>query len=121
MHELPVTESILEVVLESAHKAGARRITAINLVIGDLTSIVDDSIQFYFDILSKETIAEGADLSFQRQPAKAVCLDCGHQFEVGPPLVPICPACSSVRLQVTGGKEFFVESIEVNDDSDSRS
>jgi hydrogenase nickel incorporation protein HypA/HybF len=118
MHELPVTQGILEVALEAAHKAGARRITAINLLVGDLTSIVDDSVQFYFDILSRGTIAEGAALRFQRQPAIAACAECGAQVAVSPPLLPFCPICGSPRLTITGGTEFRVESIEVdNEDS----
>lgn len=105
--------------METAQQNRARRITAINLIIGDLGSIVDDSIQFYFDILSRDTLAEGAKLNFRREPATATCLDCGHQFTVSIPLMPVCPACDSVRLQVIGGREFYVESIEV-DDEDSR-
>ena len=119
MHELPVTESILGVVLEAAQKSKARRVIAIDLVIGELASIVDDSVQFYFDILSRNTLAEGATLRFQREPGRANCSDCGHQFGVIPPLSPLCPACGSVRLQVTGGRQFFVESIEVNDEDPS--
>jgi hypothetical protein len=53
MHELPVTEGILAVVLVAARTHHASRITTIDLVIGELGSIVDDSIQFYFDLLSR--------------------------------------------------------------------
>jgi len=102
-------------VLEAAEKAGARRVTAINLVIGDLTSIMDESVQFYFDFLSRETPAQGAQLNFKRESAQATCLDCGHEFEVGAPLMALCPACEGVRLRITGGREFFIESIEVED------
>jgi hydrogenase nickel incorporation protein HypA/HybF len=121
MHELPVTQGILKVALEAAQEAHAQRIAAIDLVIGDMSSIVDDSVQFYFDILSKGTLAEGAVLRFRRIAATATCFDCGHQFTVSAPLLAFCPACEGVRLQVTGGKEFYVESIEVDHDNEDTS
>ncbi len=117
MHELPITQSILNIAVTTAQQHGGGRVTAINLVIGDMTSIVDDSVQFYFDILSKDTLAAGATLNFRREPATAACLDCQHETSVKPPLMPFCPQCGSVRLHVTGGKEFFIDSIELDDGS----
>jgi hydrogenase nickel incorporation protein HypA/HybF len=119
MHELAITESILSIAVDAAEQAKAGRITAINILIGDLSSIVDDSVQFYFDLLSQGTVADGAVLQFRREHATAACAECGHRFEVSPPLMPLCPACGSLRLEVTGGRGFSVDSIEVNDE-DSR-
>lgn len=116
MHELPVTEGILQVAIEAAREAGAGRITGIDLVVGELSSIVDDSVQFYFDILSKGTAAEGAELHFRREPARVDCLDCGFVGEIAPPLQPWCPSCGGTRLRVTGSQELLVESIEVEDE-----
>jgi hydrogenase nickel incorporation protein HypA/HybF len=113
MHELPITESILKIATDAA---AGRRITTIHLVVGELSSIVDDSVQFYFDMLSKGTVAEGAALDFERRPATVTCRDCGERSDVRAPLPSSCPHCGSVKLQVTGGRELRVDSIEVNDD-----
>jgi hydrogenase nickel incorporation protein HypA/HybF len=113
MHELAVTESILGIVSKHAAGAGARRVTAVHLTIGELTGFVDDSIQFYFDFLSKDTLAEGAKLTFRRVPARARCHQCSQEFEPGPGSLWTCPACGAIGGDVVGGREFFVDSIEV--------
>jgi hydrogenase nickel incorporation protein HypA/HybF len=114
LHELSITQGILDIALDAARNAGLTRVTAIRLVVGDLASVVDDSVQFYFDILSKGTAAEGASLSFERRPATLACGECGHTFTTRPPLMPTCPACGAARLRVTGGRELRVESIEAD-------
>ena len=83
MHELPITQSILEIVLDHARRAGGGRITGINLVIGELSNVVDDCIQFYWDAISEGTPAEGALLHFERIPLRLECRDCEMVFEGG--------------------------------------
>ncbi|MFC2013608.1 hydrogenase maturation nickel metallochaperone HypA [Chloroflexota bacterium] len=73
MHELSVTQSILDIALEKAEEAQASRVIRINLVIGELSSIIDDCIQFYFDFLSSDSMANGATLSFTRIPIQVCC------------------------------------------------
>jgi len=112
MHELPITQSILEISLRHAQQAGAKRITDLHLVIGQLSYVVDDSVQFYWDMIAKDTIAEGARLHFQRVPAEFLCLDCSHRYPAdGENLA--CPDCGSTHVKVASGDEFRLESIDV--------
>lgn len=111
---------MLDVALEAAANAGAERILEIHLVIGDLTTMVDDSVQFYFDLMSEGTAAEGAILVFRREGGRLSCADCGLDAEVTPPLPHVCPRCEGLALTVTGGQRFMVESIEVDDPVDLR-
>ena len=117
MHELPATQGVLQVALDAAAGAGARRVLAVDLVVGELTSMVDESVQFYFDLLSRDTAAAGARLRFRREPATAECARCGVRTPVRPPLSPVCAGCGARALHVSGGQDFFVESIEVADES----
>jgi hydrogenase nickel incorporation protein HypA/HybF len=113
MHELAVTESILDIAMRHAEQAGARRIVAINLVIGDLTGFVDDSIQFYFDFLSKDTIAQSAQLNIERVAARVRCSACGAEYAPPDSRIWTCPECDALGGAVIGGREFSVVSIEV--------
>ncbi len=112
MHELPITEQIIKVVLEHARRADARRVLQVNLVIGDLTSFVDESIQFYFDFLARGTEAEGAVLNIRRIPAHVRCSSCAGEF--APDGVDWrCPRCGNLGGDVLAGRESYIESIEV--------
>jgi len=112
MHELSITQGILDIALRHAEQANAHRITHLNLVIGELSSIVDDSIRFYWDIVSRETMAEGATLHFERVPATLRCLGCGLTFPLDHRDY-LCPHCGDRQVVVVAGDDFRLESIEV--------
>lgn len=114
MHELMVTESLLEIAVRHAQEAGAGRITDLYLVIGELSSVIDDSVQFYWDIVSEGTLAEGATLHFRRIPAEMACQECGEIYD--PKANLTCPACASSNVHIVSGQEFYLEAIEVNSD-----
>ena len=112
MHELAVTESILTIATEHAARAQARQVTHLYLTIGQLASIVDDSVQFYWDTLSQGTVCEGSQLHFERIPAKLTCQDCGTSYTLDDELI-LCPNCNSSRVRVVAGEEFQLKSIDV--------
>jgi hydrogenase nickel incorporation protein HypA/HybF len=112
MHELPISQSILDISLRHAQQAGATRITDLYLVIGKLSYVVDDSIQFYWEMIAKDTMAEGARLHFRRIPVEFLCLDCSNRY-VPDDETLACPHCQSTRVKVASGDEFRLESIEV--------
>jgi hydrogenase nickel incorporation protein HypA/HybF len=112
MHELSVTESILEIALRHARQAGAARISALHLTIGDLASIVDESVQFYWDIISQDTIASGAQLIFERIPAQMSCQSCGLEFEPEREQLS-CPRCHGYQLKLLRGDEFTLSAMDI--------
>jgi hydrogenase nickel incorporation protein HypA/HybF len=112
MHEMAVTESILRITLDHAERAKAAKVNAITIKIGQLSSLVDDSIRFYWELIAADTIAEKADLRFERVPARVLCLDCAAEYPLRKDSFA-CPKCGSERFRVTAGEEMIVESIEV--------
>lgn len=113
MHEMAVTESILEIVLRHARAANARRVLSVTLVIGELTGFVDDSIQFYFDFMSKDTPAQDAQLIFERIQPRARCQECGIEYTPPSSRLWTCPECNALGGEVIAGREFSVASIEI--------
>jgi hydrogenase nickel incorporation protein HypA/HybF len=113
MHELSITQNVLEIALRHAERAGAHHINRLNLVVGELSSVVDESVQFYWDIVARDTIAEGALLCFERIPASLRCLSCGQVFPISGRDYT-CPACGGSDVAVAEGDEFRLDSIEVD-------
>jgi len=112
MHEFGITESIVSIVLSKAKEARVHRITEISLVVGELSGFVPDCIQFYFDFLSKDNIAKGAILNFELAPAQLRCRNCSVTFHPQDTLWT-CPKCQSQNVEIAGGRELYVKSMEV--------
>jgi hydrogenase nickel incorporation protein HypA/HybF len=113
MHELSVTESLLKIALQHAETAKASRVTDLYIVIGEFSSMVDDSIQFYWEIIARDTIAEQAKLHFQRVPAEFQCLNCSEKYHPTDKEL-ICPKCGAIGARIIAGEEFLLKSIDVD-------
>jgi hydrogenase nickel incorporation protein HypA/HybF len=112
MHELAVTESLLNTACDYAIKNDAHKVISLNIIIGELSNIINDSVQFYWDIISKNTICEQSILNFKKIPAKFICRLCMSEFKIDGELIP-CPECGSMDLKTSQGDEFLLESIEI--------
>ena len=112
MHELAITQSILSLVLAEAAKAGAERVTRVSMKAGEWSSIEPDCVEFYFGVLAKGTIAEGADLSIERVPVRFRCENCELDYAPAEDRFS-CPQCSNAKGVLVSGRELLVDSIEV--------
>jgi hydrogenase nickel incorporation protein HypA/HybF len=112
MHELGVTENIVRIALAKAGEAQAQKVISISLVVGELSGFVPDCIQFYFDSLSKDTIAQGARLRFESVPAQLRCRDCSKAFQPEDTMWT-CPECEGRSVEISKGRELYIESMEV--------
>ena len=112
MHELAITQNILDLALDEAKAVQANRISKINLVVGELSGVVSDSVEFYFDFMRKDGLAADATLEFTMVPAQLKCRDCQTEFNPQDSLW-ICPDCKSINIDVLAGRDCYIESIEV--------
>ena len=115
MHELAVTESILNIVVKHAAASQAQKVLSISLKIGEFTDLIGDWMQHYFDYLSRDTIADGAVLNIERAPVVFQCKECKISFpvsvrdsgKIG------CTQCGSTNVMLISGREFYIQHIEV--------
>ena len=113
MHEASISESILSLALEKARDAGAQKITRVNLVLGELSGMVGECLQMYFEVLAQKTIADGAVLSFETKPTTLKCRKCAKVF-LPPDHNWECPDCRESDVEIVSGRECYMESIEVD-------
>lgn len=123
MHEFSAACSIVDAAVEAAKSHKIKKVTAVNIEIGEFTFLVPDQLEFNFEIASKNTPLEGAILNITKTKGRVKCQECGYEGETQdtpdiPPMVAIftvmqCPKCSSSSTVITGGKEFIITNIEV--------
>lgn len=115
MHELQVTERILDIVLRHAAGHDVSRIVRIHLRIGGLSDLENEWIQHYFDYLSRGTLAESAELAITRTPIVACCNSCSCSFEIARNVLgdAACPNCGAQQLELVSGREYHIENMEV--------
>ena len=109
---MPVTEQIIKIVTEHGQKARASKIERIRLVVGERSGYICESIQMYFDIISKGTLCEGAMLEIETVKPKLKCPSCGVLFERRPMRFD-CPGCGTDGEPTDIGREFYIDSIEI--------
>jgi hydrogenase nickel incorporation protein HypA/HybF len=108
MHELSLTESLIDAVLD---RTGDRQVTLVNLRIGTLSGVLPDAMRFCFEVASAGTTLAGAQLIIDEPRGRARCRDCQRDFPLDD-LILLCP-CGSADVEVLGGRELTVTSVEV--------
>ena len=112
MHEMSLTESVVEIALEEARKAGASRVTRIVLDVGCLSAVEPDAMQFCFCAIVAGTAAEGAELAIERVAGAGWCLDCSKTVALAERF-GACPECGGFKVQMTEGDELKIREMEV--------
>ncbi|WP_456375301.1 hydrogenase maturation nickel metallochaperone HypA [Methanocaldococcus sp.] len=120
MHELSYATAMLDAILNSIKKEEEKgrkikKVSEINLEIGELTFINVEQLKFAFDVIAEGTVCKGAKINVEFIKPKCKCLDCGYEGDVKivDEFEIYCPKCNSMRLRLSGGKEFNIKNITV--------
>jgi hydrogenase nickel incorporation protein HypA/HybF len=111
MHELSIADAV--VTIASRHAAG-RRVTRVDVKVGHLRQVVPDSLTFAFELVAARTELEGAELVIEEVPATVRCRPCAAETTLQQ-FPAHCTACGSFDVELEGGDELLVDSIELED------
>jgi hydrogenase nickel incorporation protein HypA/HybF len=122
MHEFSAACSIVDTAVAAAKDNNATKVTVVNVEVGEFTFLVPDQLVFNFEIASKNTIIEGAELRIHKVKGRLKCSDCGFEgeSEIDPDIPPQiasfspmkCPKCQGSSTEIVGGKEFIITNIQ---------
>ena len=115
MHEMGVAMQMVEIALSSIPPSiNNPRVKKINLKIGELAAIVEDSFKFCFEIITQDTPLKNAELIIESVPVKAQCQDCNHTWDVKNSVFT-CPKCEQGAVDLISGRELEILSLEIAD------
>lgn len=112
MHEMEITQHILQDVLTTAQNYQAKRVTEITLALGPFCGFVPECIQMYMDVIAQDTMAKGVKIKVNEIPLKVLCNSCHKESQIDRKHIE-CPYCHSIDLKRLSGKECVIESIKV--------
>jgi hydrogenase nickel incorporation protein HypA/HybF len=111
MHELALSQHIVDLVVECARREGMHAVTRVTLQVGMAAGVEADALRFCFDIVTADTLAQGAELAIETIALQACCRDCACRFEPAS-LVSSCPRCGSYAPLLEQGRELRVKSFD---------
>lgn len=112
MHELSIAQALVEQAQDVAKQNKANRIAGITVAIGALSAVDCGALEFVFAIAAEGTIAESASLTVEAVQAEVKCRACGQTSNPELPFFA-CTKCSSNDVEITGGREMTLKSVDV--------
>ncbi len=108
MHELSIALGIVDIAEKETAKAQADTVSEIELLIGSLSGVEMEALDFVWPSAVKDTVLENAERKVEKIDAQARCLECEHIFPVEQ-LYDNCPKCNSYFKDIFQGKELKVK------------
>jgi hydrogenase nickel incorporation protein HypA/HybF len=114
MHELSIAASIVEAVTDSASAYPGACVKKVRLRVGTLASVVEDSLQFCWELATEGTPLAGAALVIDKLPVIVHCNACGMDAEIEGVQSFRCPRCGEPAV-LRQGRELEIDSIELEE------
>ncbi len=120
MHEFSICRAIVDAVLDELSKLGPGRgrLARVRIVAGASRQIAPENIVMAYEAMIKNTPADGSILEIESRPITARCGRCGWTGEIKG-FAYMCGSCGAGDIELTGGKELFLDALEIEQDENS--
>lgn len=116
MHEMGIAQQLVTIALDAIpDDIENPRVEILNLRIGKLAAVVEHSLAFCMEIITKDTPLDGVRLNIEAVPVKIRCLTCQKEWETDTPMFK-CPDCGDGQVKMLTGREIEISSMELADD-----
>lgn len=114
MHEFSLCRGIVSAVVEEMGRLdpSPARLVRVRVEMGRLHQVIPEYLGSAWELLTRETVAEGGEMELVVLPIVGECRDCAWTGEIEPPIF-LCPACGSSEVEVSGGDELRLTGMEV--------
>ena len=115
MHELAIASALVDEAQKIAVQNRARRVSSVSVAIGVLSGVEREALCFSFPLVAEGTLLEGATLVVDIRPLRIKCSSCGVESECSE-ISFLCPSCADSKVELIGGREILITSMELEDD-----
>ena len=112
MHEMSLAESMLQIIEDSARSNPFARVKTVWVEVGQLAGVEKEALRFCFDAVTRDGLAEGAQLEIIETAGEGRCMSCLKSVKLAERYDP-CPECGGYPVEVTGGTEMRIKELEV--------
>ena len=114
MHELSLAQAVWQQVLDEMQRRPGTRLLAVHVAVGSLSGADPESLDFALQLVAADSDWPGAAVHIRSEPLALRCRACGRAFETRK-FELACPTCASLDVEVTGGRDLRLESLEVEE------
>lgn len=113
MHETDMTKALIVTVRKWWKEQPERpKISQVHLTVGQFTCVEPVSLQFAFEVQTRNTFLDGAKLVIEETPLIAFCHQCRQEYRPEIGIQYACPTCQSPMDDIRSGRELKIERIE---------
>jgi hydrogenase nickel incorporation protein HypA/HybF len=112
VHEISIVTSLFEIIDAEVERQGIAAISKVYLKMGELAQLEPMTLTACFELVAEGTAAQGAELVIEILPVIGSCAGCGSRFRIVGYRFS-CPDCGRENIELVGGKELYLDSLEV--------